>query len=159
MLSNRFNFTVYTENFCFVFFLQHSWANVWAPTRSKLFPSPQEEELQFCLPVPPVNLFAAHWNESHEAADPREVGYIWVKTALDLSRSSALFDFKKVTLFFWACFPTSLSEANDSMHITKIVTWVMSGTKRSSPSLHLSLIHIWRCRRVWGCRSRWSPYH
>ena len=23
----------------------------------------------------------------------------------------------------------------------------------------LSLIHIWRCRRVWGCRSRWSPYH
>ena len=23
----------------------------------------------------------------------------------------------------------------------------------------LSLIHIWRCRRVSQCRSRWSPYH
>ena len=23
----------------------------------------------------------------------------------------------------------------------------------------LSLIHIWRCRRITGCRSRWSPYH
>ena len=26
-------------------------------------------------------------------------------------------------------------------------------------SLHLSLIHIWRCRRDVLCRSRWSPYH
>ena len=24
---------------------------------------------------------------------------------------------------------------------------------------HLSLIHIWRCRRGAECRSRWSPYH
>ena len=23
----------------------------------------------------------------------------------------------------------------------------------------LSLIHIWRCRRSYLCRSRWSPYH
>ena len=23
----------------------------------------------------------------------------------------------------------------------------------------LSLIHIWRCRRRFACRSRWSPYH
>ena len=23
----------------------------------------------------------------------------------------------------------------------------------------LSLIHIWRCRRLDACRSRWSPYH
>ena len=26
-------------------------------------------------------------------------------------------------------------------------------------SQHLSLIHIWRCRRRLRCRSRWSPYH
>ena len=26
-------------------------------------------------------------------------------------------------------------------------------------SLLLSLIHIWRCRRIERCRSRWSPYH
>ena len=25
--------------------------------------------------------------------------------------------------------------------------------------LNLSLIHIWRCRRIERCRSRWSPYH
>ena len=25
--------------------------------------------------------------------------------------------------------------------------------------VHLSLIHIWRCRRIERCRSRWSPYH
>ena len=25
--------------------------------------------------------------------------------------------------------------------------------------LSLSLIHIWRCRRSYLCRSRWSPYH
>ena len=24
---------------------------------------------------------------------------------------------------------------------------------------YLSLIHIWRCRRLLTCRSRWSPYH
>ena len=24
---------------------------------------------------------------------------------------------------------------------------------------YLSLIHIWRCRRIRRCRSRWSPYH
>ena len=26
-------------------------------------------------------------------------------------------------------------------------------------NLDLSLIHIWRCRRIERCRSRWSPYH
>ena len=25
--------------------------------------------------------------------------------------------------------------------------------------INLSLIHIWRCRRIERCRSRWSPYH
>ena len=25
--------------------------------------------------------------------------------------------------------------------------------------MDLSLIHIWRCRRSYACRSRWSPYH
>ena len=26
-------------------------------------------------------------------------------------------------------------------------------------TVYLSLIHIWRCRRIERCRSRWSPYH
>ena len=29
----------------------------------------------------------------------------------------------------------------------------------SSAAILLSLIHIWRCRRLLTCRSRWSPYH
>ena len=29
----------------------------------------------------------------------------------------------------------------------------------SFDGLYLSLIHIWRCRRIERCRSRWSPYH
>ena len=32
-------------------------------------------------------------------------------------------------------------------------------TSSAIPSLILSLIHIWRCRRYSLCRSRWSPYH
>ena len=29
----------------------------------------------------------------------------------------------------------------------------------NSTTVVLSLIHIWRCRRIERCRSRWSPYH
>ena len=29
----------------------------------------------------------------------------------------------------------------------------------TSTNICLSLIHIWRCRRIERCRSRWSPYH
>ena len=32
-------------------------------------------------------------------------------------------------------------------------------TSLNFTTLHLSLIHIWRCRRSTLCRSRWSPYH
>ena len=38
----------------------------------------------------------------------------------------------------------------------------MSGVRQGcvlAPALFLSLIHIWRCRRIERCRSRWSPYH
>ena len=31
--------------------------------------------------------------------------------------------------------------------------------KRTGKVPYLSLIHIWRCRRLLTCRSRWSPYH
>ena len=33
------------------------------------------------------------------------------------------------------------------------------GYARVHTSIYLSLIHIWRCRRIERCRSRWSPYH
>ena len=32
-------------------------------------------------------------------------------------------------------------------------------TTESRIPTKLSLIHIWRCRRIERCRSRWSPYH
>ena len=34
-----------------------------------------------------------------------------------------------------------------------------SGRGHVTSSYGLSLIHIWRCRRSYACRSRWSPYH
>ena len=33
------------------------------------------------------------------------------------------------------------------------------GSEVQETCLRLSLIHIWRCRRSYACRSRWSPYH
>ena len=38
----------------------------------------------------------------------------------------------------------------------------LSYRRETARQLHmttLSLIHIWRCRRSYACRSRWSPYH
>ena len=35
----------------------------------------------------------------------------------------------------------------------------LSPDHRSWIIYRLSLIHIWRCRRLLTCRSRWSPYH
>ena len=35
--------------------------------------------------------------------------------------------------------------------------WCSSPIYRDT--FYLSLIHIWRCRRLLTCRSRWSPYH
>ena len=38
-------------------------------------------------------------------------------------------------------------------------TFVLGYKVRNRYALSLSLIHIWRCRRIERCRSRWSPYH
>ena len=35
----------------------------------------------------------------------------------------------------------------------------LAQNRRFSIYFRLSLIHIWRCRRIERCRSRWSPYH
>ena len=39
------------------------------------------------------------------------------------------------------------------------VKYRYSRTARNLPTRPLSLIHIWRCRRSYACRSRWWPYH
>ena len=44
----------------------------------------------------------------------------------------------------------SACHAFDAGELHRSLTRILSG---------LSLIHIWRCRRSYACRSRWSPYH
>ena len=44
--------------------------------------------------------------------------------------------------------------------LSKMLALNYSVTHRVRRSyVYLSLIHIWRCRRIERCRSRWSPYH
>ena len=46
--------------------------------------------------------------------------------------------------------------------ILNAVIHVCNGTSKNKQFFKLSglsLIHIWRCRRIERCRSRWSPYH
>ena len=44
--------------------------------------------------------------------------------------------------------------------IRTAVCWIVWHNVHSQQHTYmLSLIHIWRCRRIERCRSRWSPYH
>ena len=44
------------------------------------------------------------------------------------------------------------------VHTCLCIVWSVMYLRAHMP-VYLSLIHIWRCRRITGCRSRWSPYH
>ena len=44
------------------------------------------------------------------------------------------------------------------IYITLILNFCDS-VNSAAYHIFLSLIHIWRCRRSYACRSRWSPYH
>ena len=65
----------------------------------------------------------------------------------------------------WCCSETPKNRENS--HDERPRIWNFRGSaifsawevKSASHPLHLSLIHIWRCRRIERCRSRWSPYH
>ena len=59
-------------------------------------------------------------------------------------------------------FPVSLFLLFDqlALFVLFLVPWSQKTDNAHAPiGLHLSLIHIWRCRRSYACRSRWSPYH
>ena len=68
------------------------------------------------------------------------------------------------SFFFFFFFPRLISAVADLM---STVLPHMMWPYRLSANLEcmsemcctLSLIHIWRCRRSYACRSRWSPYH
>ena len=51
----------------------------------------------------------------------------------------------------------------DNLIILLLVLWAADKYSHSALNFYsiysLSLIHIWRCRRIERCRSRWSPYH
>ena len=56
---------------------------------------------------------------------------------------------------------TNLSKyCNQQSPFMHALTYIMHSLPvRVRTHTHLSLIHIWRCRRDVLCRSRWSPYH
>ena len=45
------------------------------------------------------------------------------------------------------------------VRFSHFVIFFQSSASPNSSGISLSLIHIWRCRRIERCRSRWSPYH
>ena len=59
------------------------------------------------------------------------------------------------SLLTGACF--EVNNLKSRVIILKVV-FKDKNTHANRP-LSLSLIHIWRCRRIERCRSRWSPYH
>ena len=54
---------------------------------------------------------------------------------------------------------TKLCENNDELKMCIISSSSVQDIQTSETNWSLSLIHIWRCRRIERCRSRWSPYH
>ena len=62
----------------------------------------------------------------------------------------------------WIIFQ-DLFVAHKCLNITKNIIYLQyseySPLQKLATHQHLSLIHIWRCRRIERCRSRWSPYH
>ena len=56
-----------------------------------------------------------------------------------------------------AVFLTGWSKITVTQQVLSWQLWIYSADLWTT--LVLSLIHIWRCRRVTVCRSRWSPYH
>ena len=65
---------------------------------------------------------------------------------------------------FMCCCLTSSETLVNGINVSKILS-IVSGVRIlflfaiSFFISSLSLIHIWRCRRLLTCRSRWSPYH
>ena len=48
----------------------------------------------------------------------------------------------------------------EAIALSPLLMQSVTSTDNFSSQMHnLSLIHIWRCRRIERCRSRWSPYH
>ena len=68
-----------------------------------------------------------------------------------------------LSMFFFYCRKTERlcqADRQRSTSSTTIYCLTLDTTSSFKESrMMLSLIHIWRCRRSYACRSRWSPYH
>ena len=53
----------------------------------------------------------------------------------------------------------SFLKSFNKMDIGCIISLYLRSSIHTENIQGLSLIHIWRCRRLLTCRSRWSPYH
>ena len=53
----------------------------------------------------------------------------------------------------------NVSSKQDNKAISALTVALKNTYRYTCTFIHLSLIHIWRCRRSYACRSRWSPYH
>ena len=57
----------------------------------------------------------------------------------------------------WQHFPLATYEK--VVYTWYLFSWLSTTKMTKCKQWKLSLIHIWRCRRLLTCRSRWSPYH
>ena len=64
-----------------------------------------------------------------------------------------------MTAISYTCDITRQPSVDSSLKITDRSFRYAAPHLWTSILLLLSLIHIWRCRRSYACRSRWSPYH
>ena len=76
---------------------------------------------------------------------------------------SLLLNFLQLTLYSWTLHMSSKQRGAKGCVVHQITCRVLSRGRSkviySTILIDLSLIHIWRCRRLLTCRSRWSPYH
>ena len=64
-----------------------------------------------------------------------------------------------IKALFYAIIIISLFKVIGSLHLLPHFLQRVKFVSLSGVLVYLSLIHIWRCRRLLTCRSRWSPYH
>ena len=93
----------------------------------------------------------------------------FLKWPISLIRSGKKQSISNFSLFFyktlwkfhktlWKTHKNSLVMFFSPLLVRKEDIWVISRIQFGA-QWTLSLIHIWRCRRIERCRSRWSPYH
>ena len=95
--------------------------------------------------------FWGFWSVAVNIMDKLQFFYIYIcRFATKFGRDLSQFEFSDI-------------ETDIIIQMVLTTSWpllIRNGTACGPVAvLQLSLIHIWRCRRIERCRSRWSPYH